>query len=130
MISGDRGCACKACTVFYAGGHPDFHEHDLSKIPVDHIRELFAGIDLLPYGEKSKVVVLENVDLVHHKVPSVLLKPIEEPNRSIFILLAKSLENISPAIRSRCFKLTFSELSDADMTQLADSLNLAPKDEN
>ena len=65
---------------------------------------------------KTKVFILQNIQLISYQVTSGLLKILEEPPpNNLFILITKNLSDVPfqiiTPLRSRCFELSFKHLS-------------------
>ncbi|MCL4353168.1 hypothetical protein M1615_01695 [Patescibacteria group bacterium] len=74
-----------------------------SSIGIGEARRIKETIFLTPGKGNKKIVVIENADLLTIEAQNALLKTLEEPPDSAFIvLLAESLENLLPTVVSRC----------------------------
>lgn len=92
--SGEACGTCKACLMFNAGTHPDFHrlarEGKERNIPIDRIRkEVIADIGMKPQFGRYKVYLLEADDLAE-PAQNALLKTLEEPFPYAYLLLTVS----------------------------------------
>ncbi len=115
---------CESCRMFAAGNHPDLEvislPSDKATLPI----ELFIGdrehrnqeglchrIGLRPFFGRRKVAVIDDAD--HFGIPSAncLLKTLEEPPPSAFlILIGTSPSRQLPTIRSRSQVVRFQPL--------------------
>ena len=98
---------CNGCKTFSAGSNPDFMEikvaEDKKQIGVDQIRALSKFITLSRSFDSYRVILLHPVEAMNANAANSLLKSLEEPaDNTVIILLATSLNQIIPTIKSRC----------------------------
>jgi len=98
---------CNGCKTYSAGSNPDFMEikvaEDKKQIGVDQIRALSKFITLSRSFESYRIILLHPVEAMNANAANSLLKSLEEPaDNTIIILLATSLNQIIPTIKSRC----------------------------
>lgn len=136
LLVGDEGVgrrfsAIEAVKEFFSGGdessnfcmqvdqrmHPDFAlvtpegDRDLG---VESIREVISSAYDYPFVAKRKFFVIEGADRMTPAASNAFLKTLEEPpERTQFILLAESAEQVIPTIRSRCGRVRYKRLSEA-----------------
>ena len=104
----DRPCGkCGACIRVKAGSHPDLEWFNpkQSDCKVDDVRQLRARSFICPGEAKHKVFILCAAEKMTMQAQNALLKVLEEPQSSVFILLTTARESLLPTVRSRC--LTF-----------------------
>ena len=79
------------------------HKHSTTKsISVDDLREMIGRMQMSSMGESWRVVVIDSMDELSRDAPNALLKILEEPPaKTIFFLIAHSLDRVLPTIRSR-----------------------------
>ncbi|MBQ7916982.1 MAG: DNA polymerase III subunit delta' [Firmicutes bacterium] len=124
---------CDSCRVFLSGNHPDMHyirPGEKGTLPVQMIRdELVQDIEVLPYYEGRKVYIVENAHMMKEQAQNVLLKTIEEPPAyGVVLLLAESVQNFLPTVRSRCVLLRLLPLSERLVAQtLVSQYQVAPE---
>ena len=98
--------------------HPYLLTESYSAPPmVDWIREVTSAIQR---GSSQTggftVVIIEGIDNFRKESSNALLKTLEEPpENTIIILLARSLHQVLPTIKSRCQLFRFGEVSQDDM---------------
>jgi DNA polymerase-3 subunit delta' len=129
---------CPSCRKLAAGSHPDLHtlEPDGQFIKIDQIRSLQRELAYRPYEAPRKACIIDGADRLNQSSGNALLKTLEEPpGNALLILLATTVDNVLPTIRSRCQQLLFSGIAteeietflrnrgtDAETAQVAASL--------
>jgi DNA polymerase III subunit delta' len=106
---------CKSCALTLAGTHPDKRvtQVDGQSIGVDDIRAISDFMHHSAAQNGNKVVIIENCDKMTTAAANALLKTLEEPSNSRFLILTSSQVSQLPAtILSRCAK------TDVKVTQL------------
>jgi DNA polymerase-3 subunit delta' len=117
---------CQSCLAMSASSHPDYHIitkelarlHDRSgaskatQISIDVIRyELAAPAARKTLLGRGKVFIVEQAELMSAPAQNALLKTLEEPaRRTLIVLIAASLSDLLPTVRSRCQTVIFSPL--------------------
>ncbi len=98
--------------------HPNFYSIDLlddkKNIDVGQVREMISYTNKSTFNNKSRFILIDNIENLNKNSVNALLKIIEEPNDNVyFILICNSEKKILPTLKSRCltFKinLTFNE---------------------
>src|SRR5262249_48543013 len=117
---GDACGRCGGCRQFAAGTHPDATVVTLPKdrreIPIEKARELNAFLRLQPLRGGRKVVIVADAPLMNAAAQNPLPKGAEEPPpNSLAILVAHNPDALLPTIRSRCQRLLFAPLGDAEV---------------
>lgn len=115
----------KSAHKLKARTHPDLHilspSGKSATHPIENIRKLIMEATLPPYEAPVKVFIIEEA---HQMLPSssnALLKVLEEPfSHSYFILLTSSLDAILPTIASRCRKIPFFPIPQADIEKVVE----------
>lgn len=100
------GCGrCQPCRTVLAGTHPDvlFVRTEVLSIQVRDIRELVLRAAMSPTVGRWLVVSIEDADRLTEAAADALLKSIEEPGpRTVWVLCAPAVDDVTPTIRSRC----------------------------
>lgn len=123
---------CDSCRQLAAGSHPDVLLISLPKgkreIPIDRAREVNQFLRLKPLRGEHKVALVDDAHLLNLPAQNALLKGLEEPPPgSLAILVAHNPDALLPTIRSRCQRLVFAPLDDAEVAHLlAQRLGLSP----
>jgi DNA polymerase III delta prime subunit len=119
----DKPCGkCSGCIKAKAGSHPDilrFSPQDgRTKINSDEAREIKNKAFIIPNEAEKNIIIIESVDKMEEKTQNMLLKVLEDtPDRTTFILLCNSKENILETVLSRGTLLT---LGGVDVKSAAD----------
>lgn len=120
-------------TLIEAGSHPDYRE--LMRLPKDsdkpegelarsitiaQVRGLLPMFATKPSMSPRRVVLIDAVDdLERPGASNALLKNLEEPPAgTIFILISHAPGRLLPTIRSRCRRLRFDPLGEAEMRRV------------
>lgn len=116
---------CRACRLFAAGNHPDYHliERGLHKRHPDATvrggRGLFLVVDVVrrfliepaansPSLGRRRVFLIRDAERMNEGAQNALLKTLEEPpGAACLILVTSSGERLLPTIRSRCQRVPF-----------------------
>ncbi len=128
-IEGHDACGqCPDCRLVEAGTHPDLHliYRQLNRQHPDPLirkqKALFLGVDVIrhflidrsgtcPNRGRAKVFVIREAERMNEAAQNSLLKSLEEPAASTFIILISSaLDRMLPTVRSRCQPVAFQAL--------------------
>ncbi|MAJ08245.1 hypothetical protein [Ponticaulis sp.] len=112
------------------GAHPDFRQvqrapDNNGKLPqaisVDVIRDMNGFFELRAAQGGYRVAIVDSVDELNANSANALLKTLEEPpEKCLLMLIHHGSASLLPTIRSRCVKLNFSRLRDADLRACLD----------
>ncbi len=102
--------SCTGCRLFLAGTHPDFYrvgpEEDKTVIGVDQIRALSESFALKGYRGRCKVALVHPADAMNLNSFNALLKTLEEPAASTYLILTASrIDRLPRTIVSRSARL-------------------------
>ncbi|MGB5326054.1 MAG: DNA polymerase III subunit [Pseudomonadales bacterium] len=97
---------CRACELFRAGTHPDYHWVDVPEsrqtIGINEVRALIDKLQLSAQLGGAKVAIITCCELLTESASNALLKALEEPSANTwFLLLAESRRSVLPTIASR-----------------------------
>ncbi|HXK36871.1 MAG TPA: hypothetical protein VJ553_04800 [Candidatus Paceibacterota bacterium] len=100
----------------------------LHDIPIDAVRAMKSWIVLRPMGE-HKVVLIDDADRLGDEAANTLLKVLEEPPAYAHFLLVSSRSGaVLPTISSRCERVEFRPVSDAELRTVIDPYTLDADD--
>jgi DNA polymerase III subunit delta' len=121
LVCPDGGCgACNACRRARSARHPDVIEVVPAGtfVVVDQVEEMMKEAFTSPFEAERKVIVLTEADRMNEPAANKLLKTLEEPPaRTHFLLLSEAPDELLPTVRSRCQRIDFAALSDADVAE-------------
>lgn len=87
-------------------------------IPIEAVRQAQQALSLFPYHGKYKVLIVKDAHRMNSSAQNALLKLLEEPNQtSILILVTSEMDRILPTVQSRCEKINFSLVSQAEISK-------------
>ncbi|MBD1388464.1 DNA polymerase III subunit delta' [Neiella sp. HB171785] len=102
----DGACGqCRSCLLIAAGSHPDLLQLQAEKntIGVDLVRQAIATLSETAHQQGARVVLINNAQQMTESAANALLKTLEEPGQSAFLLLsAPSAGQLVATITSRC----------------------------
>ncbi|MFA6046062.1 MAG: hypothetical protein WC718_13850 [Phycisphaerales bacterium] len=123
--------------LLQSGTHPDMHlvvkelakyhgdsqvrSRKLQSIPIDVLRDFVLAPSAVSAAVRTsamaaKVFIIDEAKLLNIAGQNALLKFLEEPpDRTVIILVTSAEEYLLPTIRSRCQRVFFGPLNDADM---------------
>ena len=110
-----RPCGtCPSCRQALAGSNPDIElfNPEGKPIRVDDIRQLRLRSFMAPSQSPFKVFIINRADLMNMESQNAMLKVLEEPVSSVFILLTENDGALLSTVRSRCKKYTMEILPD------------------
>jgi DNA polymerase III subunit delta' len=120
LVCPDGGCgACNACRRARSARHPDVIEVEPAGtfVVVDQVEEMMKEAFTSPFEAERKVILVTEADRMNEPAANKLLKTLEEPPaRTHFLLLSEAPDELLPTVRSRCQRIDFAALSDADVT--------------
>lgn len=112
---------CKSCIEFLGGSHPDFmfiEPEDGKNIKIEQVRFLQEKIAEKPVTSNKKVYILSQCETMTREAANSLLKTLEEPPEYAIIILTTSNESkLLTTIKSRCMKIYFLPISEAEIIQ-------------
>ncbi|MXX65107.1 MAG: AAA family ATPase [Acidimicrobiia bacterium] len=99
--------------------HPDVKmigPEGRSLFGVDQARSVTVGASLHPVESERKVFILDEASMMTEAAANSLLKTLEEPPpRTVFILVAESVDDLPPTVSSRCRLVRFGRVSEGEL---------------
>lgn len=87
-------------------------------ISSDEVSDIINTALVSPLEHDKKVMILRGFSDMRVDNQNKLLKTIEEANaHTVFIILATSIDNVIPTIRSRCQKIELPQINESDMCE-------------
>ena len=78
---------------------------DKKNIEIDQVREIIKFTNQSSFNNKSKFIIIDDVEFLNINSSNALLKSLEEPNENVYFFLVFNSEmNISDTIKSRCLE--------------------------
>lgn len=119
LIAGADDPSTRDMDLAHRGEHPDITEvHRVgAAISAEQAREIVWAASLAPMEGSRKVLILDEFHLLRPESAAILLKTIEEPPASTtFVILADVVTRDLITIASRCARVDFHPITDADIT--------------
>ena len=124
---------CPSCKRAAAASHPDLiwlKEPEPGKgVKLEQVRDLRAQSFLRPSEAPFKVFVIPQADKLNIPSQNALLKVLEEPASSVFVLLCENREAMLQTVRSRCKTFRLTPLSQPELLQALSARSDAPAEE-
>ena len=90
----------------------------LPQIRIEQVREISEFVSRAPLECKRSVVVLEEAQSMAESAANSLLKTLEEPLYATIILIVPDAGSILPTLVSRCQRIPFTRLNQAQMQEV------------
>jgi len=96
--------------------HYVFTYEKASSIRIGITRDILRELSFRPYEGRRRVIVLRDADRMREDQYSAMLKSLEEPGAStLWVLTTSRAHRLPPTIRSRCLKVRFRALTEAEI---------------
>jgi DNA polymerase-3 subunit delta' len=130
LLCPQGGCGeCSTCRRVLRGRHPDAIEVEPAGtfIVVAQIEEIVREAFTSPFEAARKVIVISEADRMNEAAANKLLKTLEEPpERTHFLLQSDAPDELLPTVRSRCQRVDFAALSEADVLGALEAEGIDP----
>ena len=131
---GDACGECESCLKLSTGSHPDLILVDMTLAGLaDEIEKLVRRLQFPPFEGQVQLVLVDPADAfaapTAQTAANRLLKTLEEPRpRTHFVLVTTAATALLSTIRSRCQRLRFAPLPDADLQQVLIDAHAVPSE--
>ena len=120
---GDACGVCPTCERIAAGRHSDvtyLDKGDEASIKIDALRaRVLSVIGYRPFEAERRVFIIDPADDMVEQAQDALLKTLEEPPSAATIILVTAYpDTLPPTIQSRCRRLRFGPLTEADVARV------------
>jgi len=120
---GDACGVCPTCERIAAGRHSDvtyLDKGDEASIKIDALRaRVLSVIGYRPFEAERRVFIVDPADDLVEQAQDALLKTLEEPPSAATIILVTAYpDTLPPTIQSRCRRLRFGPLTEADVARV------------
>ncbi len=132
--NGDFCDSCLSCSKIDRMIHPDVQQIEPDEKPDDdkkkegqigRIRRLQREIAYKPLEGKKKVVIINDAEKLNSEAANCFLKTLEEPvDDTIIILISKNFASMLSTVVSRCQKVSFMPLGDAEISGLLKDMGI------
>ena len=114
--------ACGSCVKIENRNHPDVRLIEplagKKDISIEQVRALEKELNYRAFSGQKKIAIIDPAASMNFSAQNALLKTLEEPPAgSMLILIATSAGGLLPTLLSRCLRLTFTPLTEADVTR-------------
>jgi DNA polymerase-3 subunit delta' len=134
--NGDACGTCSTCQRIARGQHSDvtvLDRGDEASIKIRMLRErVLESVHYRPFEASRRVFIIDPADAMTVEAQDALLKTLEEPpSAAIIILVSAYADTLQPTILSRCRRLRFGVLVEADVARMlkaqGDDAGAAPR---
>jgi DNA polymerase-3 subunit delta' len=131
--NGDACGTCPTCQRIARGQHSDVtvvDRGDEASIKIRSLRErVLDSVNYRPFEAARRVFIIDPADAMTIEAQDSLLKTLEEPpSAAIIILISAYPDTLQPTILSRCRRLRFGLLIEADVAKVLIAEGVAPAD--
>ncbi len=129
--------ACRGCTLFVAGTHPDYHDvvgpmairrTATTKDDETTAVDIIAAMSLRPYMAAWRITVIGDVGFKSEDAANALLKLLEEPSPGVlFVMTTDAPRSLLPTVRSRMVEIPFDPLTREQVAALLERDGIAPE---
>ena len=121
--NGDACGTCATCQRIARGQHSDvtvLDRGDEASIKIPALRDrVLESVNYRPFEAARRVFIIDPADAMTVQAQDALLKTLEEPpSAAIIILVSAYADTLQPTILSRCRRLRFGLLVEADVARI------------
>ncbi len=116
---------CVACNRITRGLHvdvPALEPDEKASIKIDAVRDLLSGVGFRPFEGRRRFVLVREADTLEPQAQNALLKSLEEPPPATSFILTTSVPGVLlPTVRSRCMRMAFGRLPQAEVAAVLEA---------
>ena len=113
---------CRSCDRIARGQHVDvtvLEPDDRASIKTEVVREMLDRVGYRPFEGRKRVVIIREADALEPQAQNALLKSLEEPPPSTMFILTSAVPGaLLPTVRSRCMRMRFGRLTEAEVAEV------------
>ncbi|HUE85988.1 MAG TPA: DNA polymerase III subunit delta', partial [Vicinamibacterales bacterium] len=113
---------CRSCDRIARGMHVDVNvlePDEKASIKTDVVREMLDRVGYRPFEGRKRVVIIREADALEQQAQNALLKSLEEPPPSTMFILTTAVPGVLlPTVRSRCMRMRFGRLTEAEVAEI------------
>jgi DNA polymerase-3 subunit delta' len=130
-VEGDACGRCPVCRRIAAGSHSDvvmLDKGDEASIKIKPLRErVLDVVGYRPFEGARRVFIIDPADELTVEAQDALLKTLEEPPPAALLMLVTAYpDTLLPTIQSRCRRLRFGPLAEADVAAVLSTCEGVP----
>lgn len=112
---------CRHCQKIDKQIHPDYQELEPqgTDIKVDQVRQISSNLHYRPFEASRRIILIDRAECMRDEAANAFLKSLEEPPPYVhFMLITSNWQVLLPTIRSRCQRMVFQGLLEADKARI------------
>jgi DNA polymerase-3 subunit delta' len=113
---------CRSCDRIARGLHVDvtvLEPDDKASIKTDVVRDVLDRVGYRPFEGRKRVVIIREADALEPQAQNGLLKSLEEPPSSTMFILTTAVPGaLLPTVQSRCMRMRFGRLTEAEVAEI------------
>ncbi len=118
----DACLTCRSCDRISRDVHVEvvsLEPDDRASIKIDVIRDVLQRTAFRPFEGRRRVIIIRDADALEGAAQNALLKSLEEPPPgTVFVLTTAMPDALLPTVRSRCMRLRFGRLTQAEVARV------------
>lgn len=121
---------CGSCDRFLRLVHPNLLmvSPEENVIKIAQVRAMQEQLGYRTVGAGRRAVIIDQAETLNSSAANCLLKTLEEPpGDTVLVLVAHETAPLLPTLLSRCQRIVFAPLSDADMQAVLERMGVEPE---